>query len=384
MNQTRKEWLERMHKIAYPVLSNFANNTFKETFPFAFHHEKKDFAMLEALGRTLTGIAPWLELPGLAGDEQVLQAEYRKLAVQAVSNAVDAKAKDYVNFSRGKQPLVDAAFLAHGLVRAPKQLAAGLPEQTRKNLLRELKATRKIVAYGSNWLFFSAMVEAGLKLLGAEDADELRVMNVFDMFGMWYQGDGVYGDGPMLHCDYYNSFVIHPMYVDLLEFFRGSGEDFSGRRYETIRAEERVRAARYASVLERSIAPDGTYPIIGRSVCYRFGAFHMLSQAALEHMLEGHLAPAQVRCGLTAVLKKVMENPAMFDDQGWLRPGVYGHQPELAEEYINNGSLYLCCAIFLPLGLAPEDPFWADEDQDWTGKRIFSGQLAYIDQAILN
>ena len=32
----------------------------------------------------------------------------------------------------------------------------------------------------------------------------------------WYKGDGVYGDGPPFHWDYYNSFVIQPMLLNIL------------------------------------------------------------------------------------------------------------------------------------------------------------------------
>ena len=59
---------------------------------------------------------------------------------------------------------------------------------------------------------------------------------------------------------------------------------------------------------------------------------------------------------------------------GWLKIGVFGSQPSLGEEYISTGSLYLCSAVFLPLGLSPAHPFWKDPDCDWTSKKIWSGQ----------
>ena len=229
LNNIREEWVSRMLKIVDPVLTHFADGTFKQEFPFEFHQGKREFAMLEALGRTVTGIAPWLELPGLSGEERQLQEKYTDLTLRAIGNAVDANSSDYVNFTHGNQPLVDAAFLAHGLLRAPSQLAARLPESVRDNLILELKKTRKILPWASNWMFFSAMVEAGLKVLGEEDIDELRVLNVVEMFSMWYKGDGIYGDGANLHCDYYNSFVIHPMYIDLLEYFSCFSEEFAQR-----------------------------------------------------------------------------------------------------------------------------------------------------------
>ena len=71
----------------------------------------------------------------------------------------------------------------------------------------------------------------------------------------------------------------------------------------------------------------------------------------------------------------------MFDAQGWLLPGVVGSQPELAEGYISVGSLYLCSAVFLPLGLSPQDPFWSGAQEDWSSRRVWSGAHSRIDHA---
>ena len=50
--------------------------------------------------------------------------------------------------------------------------------------------------------------------------------------------------------------------------------------WTTLQKKEEPRAARYAAVLERMIAPDGSFPALGRSIVYRCGAFHALAQAA--------------------------------------------------------------------------------------------------------
>ena len=144
----------------------------------------------------------------------------------------------------------------------------------------------------------------------------------------------MYGDGERFHWDYYNSFVIQPMYVDLADLLAGEHPEIANMR-ETVIA----RATRYAVVLERMISPEGTYPIIGRSICYHFGAFQMLAQAALQHRLTEELSPEGVRCALTAVIDRTMSTEEMFDKEGWLLPGIYGYQPELAEPYINTGSV---------------------------------------------
>lgn len=56
-----------------------------------------------------------------------------------------------MNFKTEGQPLVDAAFLAHALVRAPKQLAGRLDGRVKDNVITALKkpgAPRRAAAIG--------------------------------------------------------------------------------------------------------------------------------------------------------------------------------------------------------------------------------------------
>ena len=377
MTNVRKEWLDALLRIVSPVLDSLEKGQLKKDLPLSLHEERADFAPLEAFGRGMLGLAPWLEAESedLEAQERALQEKYRAKAVKCIAMATDPDSPDFMVFDRGGQPLVDTAFLAHAIVRAPKALAGSLSPEVRHNLAEAFRSSRQITPGSSNWLFFSAMVEAGLYILG-EPYDLVRVLYALRTFQGWYKGDGVYGDGAMLHCDYYNSFVIQPMYVDLVKLFADKSPEIEAMGGTVI-----AHAARYASVLERMIGPEGSYPVVGRSICYRFGAFQMLSQAALQHELEEGVSPASVRCGLTAVIRRVMSAPDMFDEKGWLLPGVYGHQPELAEGYINIGSLYLCSAVFLPLGLSGKDEFWSGAEEEWSGKKVWSGGHISIDHA---
>ena len=76
-----------------------------------------------------------------------------------------------------------------------------------------------------------------------------------------------------------------------------------------------------------------------------------------------------------------MEGEGNFDENGWLRIGVYGHQMDLGEYYISTGSLYLCSTVFLPLGLPPSHPFWSGTPEKWTSAKIWSGENFYADHA---
>lgn len=132
----------------------------------------------------------------------------------------------------------------------------------------------------------------------------------------------------------------------------------------------------------RSINTDGSFPVTGRSITYRGGAFHHLADIALRKQLPASLHPAQVRSALTAVIKKTLEAPSTFTKDGWLNIGLYGSQPDMADFYINIGSAYLCANIFLPLGLADTDDFWSSPAQPWTAVKVWSGQNVWGDYAL--
>ncbi len=193
----------------------------------------------------------------------------------------------------------------------------------------------------------------------------------------WYLGDGVYGDGPEFHCDYYNGFVTQPMLIDVIETVGRHRPEWAALRDPVLR-----RARRYAAIQERLISPEGTFPGVGRSLTYRFGAFQLLAQMALRRDLPPELSPAQVRPALAAVIRRMIEAPGTFDAAGYLTIGFCGHQPNLAEPYVSTGSLYLCTAGLLPLGLPATDEFWTCHPEDWTAKRLWSGQDVSPDHAL--
>jgi hypothetical protein len=331
---------------------------------------------LEAIGRLLAGIAPWIDLPSDPTPEGQLREQSADLARQAVRQAVDPSSPDFLNFTRGSQPLVDAAFLAQGVLRAPRALGEALDAATKRNLIAALESTRAITPGFNNWLLFSAMVEAGLRRLGA-GFDRVRVDYALRQHDEWYKGDGAYGDGPDFHWDYYNSFVIHPMLLDVLDVFRDDSQ-----AWKDLATRVETRARRYAAVQERLIGPDGAFPPIGRSLAYRCGAFHLLARSARHHALPEGVSPAQVRGALTAVMRRTLGAPETFDANGWLQIGFAGHQPGVGETYISTGSLYLCAVVFLPLGLPAADPFWAAPAEPWTAVKAWSGRTFPIDHAL--
>ena len=145
---------------------------------------------------------------------------------------------------------------------------------------------------------------------------------------------------------------------------------------------ELERYARYAEQQERLISPEGTFPIVGRSLAYRFGAFHALSDVAYRKLLPERVKPAQVRSALSAIINRQVNAPGTFNPEGWLRVGFAGYQPHIGETYISTGSLYLCTAVFIALGLPESDEFWSSPSADWTCKKGWAGVDLNVDKAL--
>jgi hypothetical protein len=376
----RAYWIATLDRIVRPILRAMSQRQLKAAMPVETNPpgrtDRRQYSHLEALGRTLAGIAPWLELAPVAGGEGKLQSELGEMARRSIDAGTDPNSPDHLNFTTGGQPVVDAAFLSHAIVRAPKQLWAKLEPRVQENLVAALQSTRAIKPGMNNWLLFSAMVEAALCAVGREWKSE-PVDFAIQKHMEWYKGDGLYGDGPNFHWDYYNSFVIHPMLIDVLETVSKQRKDWDADREPIL-----TRARRYAAIQERLISPEGTFPAIGRSLAYRFGAFQLLAQMTLRKDLPPTVSPGQVRSALTAVIRRMIEAPGTFDANGFLAIGFAGHQPGIAENYISTGSLYLCTAVFLPLGLPPTDELWTCGPTDWTSKRVWSGQDLGAEHAI--
>lgn len=378
--QERAYCVAMLTRIATPLLDALSHQELKKLMPVEARRgdtaDRKNYTYLEAFGRLMAGMAPWLELGPDNTPEGKLRKKYIDLSLVCIRNAVNPGSSDFMNFDKGGQPVVDAAFLAEALLRAPHQLWDKLDGQTKQQLIAALKSTRVITPGYNNWLMFSAIIEAALLEFDGQ-CDYMRIDYALHQMMLWYKGDGVYGDGPDFHWDYYNSFVMQPMLLDVLHTINNHGHHLT-KEYETVLK----RAQRYGVIEERLISPIATYPLVGRSLAYRFGAFQVLSQLSLMKKLPASLAPGQVRYALYSVIKRQMSAPGTFDKKGWLQIGVYGHQPEIGEGYISTGSLYLCSVGMLMLGLPPDSPFWTAPDQDWTEKKAWSGREIPIDHAI--
>lgn len=360
--EVRGYWCDIAIKLGSPILEALAARRFKAVFQEV---DESRTACLEALARVLVGLAPWFEL-GIDADAKRMAS----LARDSIDSITDPNSPDYMSFSEPEQALVESALIAQALLRSKTELWDKLSDRVKNNLVNSLKSSRAIAPHDNNWVLFPSMVEAFLTKSAGCDVDTERLAYGINMFRKWYVGDGLYGDGDEFHFDYYNSIMIHPMLIEILDVIRD--DQFMKKEVKRLR--------RWAVIQERLISPNGTFPPVGRSLAYRCGAFHSLALCVYRKKLPQMLFPGQVRNALTQVIRATLDVPNTFE-KGWLTIGLCGNQPSLAEPYMNRGSVYMCCTVLLPLGLPVDDEFWHEESAPaTTWERIWSGKDAKRDR----
>lgn len=372
----RAYWSKLAYDMAAPVLSNMAKGELQKNMQVevspTWDGRDKRVTYMECFGRLMAGIAPWLALPDDDTEEGAMRKQLREWALQSYVHAVDPASPDYLLWRNEGQPLVDAAYVAESFLRAFDQLWVPLDETTKKRYIEEFTQLRRIDPPYTNWLLFSATIESFLAKAGAP-FDIYRINSAIRKVEEWYTGDGWYADGPSFAFDYYSSYVFHPMYLETLDALIDAGVH-SRLDYPKYYQRALKRAQKYSLVLERFISPEGTFPVFGRSIPYRMATMQPLALMAWYRELPAGVTPAQVRCALTAVLKRMFATGENFNEGGFLTIGFTGRQPNVADWYTNNGSLYMTSLSFLPLGLPASDAFWTDAPQDWTNKKAWSGK----------
>jgi hypothetical protein len=365
-----------LQKIAEPVLSNMAKGELQKKFALevspTWDGRDKRVAYMECFARLIAGMAPWLGLPESGSAEGRTRKRLQQMALQSYVNSVDPKSPDCLLWNDHGQVLVDSAYYTNALMRAPHALWEPLDTTTKQRIIANIKSLRRVDPPYINWLMFAAMNEAWLLSIGEEN-DPMRMNVAIRKINEWYMGDGWIKDGEAFHFDYYNSFVMYPMLVEVLEVLVKFKGPFWNAKPADLLAQAVKRMQRYAEHLERFISPQGTFPPIGRSLTYRTAAFQPLALLALRKQLPASLPEGQVRAAMQSVHEAIWTAPGNFTKDGYLTIGFVGHQPELGDWYSNNGSMYIASESFLTLGLPENDSYWTSPVQDWTQKKAFAG-----------
>ena len=372
----REYWCSLAYKIAQPVLENMAKGKLQANmqteFSPSFDNRNRKVLYMECFGRLMAGIAPWLSLPDDNTAEGKQRRQLRQWALAAYRNAVDPESADYLCWGIGGQNLVDAAYIAESFLRAYDALWMPLDEVTKQRYLKEFRGLRSIDPPYTNWLLFSSTIESFMAKAGS-DYDQYRVNSTCRKMEEWYVGDGWYADGPTFAFDYYSSYVFHPMYLETLQAMKDAKANTRidyGKYYD--RALKRCQ--KYAIVLERFISPEGTFPVFGRSIVYRMACLQPLALMAWYQTMPSELSNGQVRAALTQSLHRMFDQQNNFNEKGYLTIGFCGKQPDTADWYTNNGSLYMTTLAFMPLGLPATHEFWTSPSEPWTQVKAWNGK----------
>lgn len=374
----REIWCDVAYRMAAPVLSNMSQGLLKQNMLVelspTWDGRNKDVTYMECFGRLMAGLAPWLSLPDDDTAEGAQRKQLREWALKSYAQAVDPSAPDYLLWRQEGQTLVDAAYIAESFLRGYDDLWLPLDSVTKQRYIAEFTQLRRVDPPYSNWLLFSATVESFLRKAGAP-CDNYRISSSLRKIEEWYVGDGWYSDGPHFAFDYYNSYVIHPMYIEALEVFTEAGKHKRIWNMPDCDYHKAIeRAQRFGMILERMISPEGTLPVFGRSITYRTGSLQTLALISWRGWLPKELSNGQVRSGMTAVIKRMFGDNRNFNAGGFLTLGFNGSQPKISDYYTNNGSLYMASLALLPLGLPADSAFWTDAPQPWTSKKAWEGE----------
>ena len=372
----RDYWVGQAYKMARPVLENMAHGKLQQNmlteFSPSFDNRNRKVVFMETFGRLMAGIAPWLALPDDGSDEAKQRKQLRDWALASYRNAVDPSSPDYLCWGISDQNLVDAAYIAESFLRAYDTLWQPLDSLTKRRYFLEFQRLRRIDPPYTNWLLFASTIESFLAKAGG-GCDNFRVNMACRKVEEWYVGDGWYADGPVFAFDYYSSYVFHAMYLETLQAMIDAKVN---TRIDYNKYFDRAlkRAQKYAIILERFISPEGTFPVIGRSTPYRLAAMQPLALLAWYQKMPKELSNGQVRAALTQVMHRMFDHQNNYNQKGFLTIGFCGSQPETADWYTNNGSLYMTSLSFMPLGLPANHPFWTDAPQPWTQVKAWNGK----------
>ncbi len=373
----REMWCDVMWRMAEPVLRPMSEGRLQATMQVelspTWDGRNMKVTYMECFGRLMAGLAPWLSLPDDDTAESSQRHQLREWALKSYANAVDPDSGDYLLWRQEGQTLVDAAYVAESFLRGFDALWTPLDETTKQRYIEEFTQLRRVDPPYTNWLLFSSTVESFLRKVGAQ-CDTYRIVSALRTIDEWYVGDGWYSDGPSFAFDYYNSYVIHPMYVECLEVFTDSGKRRIWNAPKCNYERAWTRMQRFGTILERLISPEGALPVFGRSITYRTGQLQPLAMLAWRERLPEGLKNGQVRAAMTAVINRMFADDRNFNEGGYLTLGYNGHQPDIANIYTNNGSLYMASLAFLPLGLPASHPFWTDAPLPWTSKKAWDGE----------
>ncbi|HLO34752.1 MAG TPA: DUF2264 domain-containing protein, partial [Candidatus Deferrimicrobium sp.] len=310
---------------------------------------------LEGFARMSVAWGAWLGLasngtfvPGREGPIDLL-----RLVVRGLHDGTDPSGRwRWGEMGDRDQRIVEAADLSTGLWLGRRPLARGLGPEGLHQVLTWLSQVHGLDVFDDNWVLFPVIVAAVARGFGRRVPDS-AIDAGLDIMLDRYRGDGWYTDGPGEAFDAYTGWAVH---WDMLLWARIDGD-----RRPRIRTLVEQRARAYLAGIVPQFAADGSRPLFGRSLGYRFAAAAPYALAELLGL--GAVPPGLARRVASGTIVRHLEQGALDPATGWFRRGVAGERPEVCERYMSAGASAWAAHVLVALGLPPDAPFWVDREE---------------------
>jgi hypothetical protein len=279
-------------------------------------------------------------------------------------NAFDPKHPDFWGYApkeKATQLSVEAALVAYALWRMGNRFIAELSIEQRRNISAWLASCTQVAERKTNHAWFSALNQA-VRLVLASDFDDFRGDEAW-MLEDIKALDGLYGDGTD---GWYSDALDQPIY-DLYNFyvfpnFPLMWGQVIGSRYPEWNEKFYSRVKTFLQTAPNFFAANGSHPLMGRSLIYRWAVLSPLALGYREKLWP-HSAGL-----LRRICRKQLEyhwSLGCFDEaSGKLRESFSRDDTNVTREiYVDNGHPYWAMLGFPFLSLSKDDPFWTAEEE---------------------
>ncbi len=300
---------------------------------------------VEGFARVAPLLAVWLRDNPTSNSIRARQA--REILIDGITNGTDPQSPGYWGqIHDDDQLVVEASDIALTLWLLRDSIWPQLPLKTRNQAAQWLLQVNGKQIRDNNWHLFVVYVNLVVDSFGYP-ADMKNARDHYDRFKQFYLGDGWFSDGPRNQFDYYNAWGIHYQlfWIDQLspswdhEFITTSLDDFS-------------------KTFQYFIGPEG-YPVIGRSICYRFA---ISAPLILDQQLPHPSVPAGVaRRALDVTWQYFIRNGGISN--GNMTQGYCGADSRVLDPYSGPAScLWGLRSLISALYLEPSSTFWSQPE----------------------
>ncbi|MFO7781102.1 MAG: DUF2264 domain-containing protein [Spirochaetia bacterium] len=350
---TRAHWLEMFSELIVPIIDNASAGRARQIIPGQRSHHGRLADELEGFTRSFIMAGPWLATTGspevhTSRGTRDVAAFYR----DGILAGTDPQHAEYWgDITDYAQHLVEMASLAWSLYLSRRWIWDTYSGAEKRQVAEYLYQCTTVEYHQNNWLLFNVVTNAVLKRLEMPYRQDQVDANIDACEGM-YLGSGWYRDGSVNRLDYYNAWAFHYYYLiwSILD----------GESKPEVAARHRERVALLAEQMPYFLAADGSAPIFGRSMIYRFA---YLAPLALGASMGAIGIPAGlVRTVCNATMRFFAEQP-ILTDEGFLGMGYIGPNESILEHYSCGGSPYWAAKAFNALLIPPEHSFWTAPEE---------------------